>query len=89
MSSKQNTNLAKLVQSLANAKVINLDVTLRATVDAITAGSMDLEDPIDGFCGTIRRPWIVVRPPIVDVEDLLTLVQAGADTSGQVGAAQA
>jgi len=86
MSSKQGSSLSKLVESLANARVINLDVSLRATVDAITAATADLDDPIDGFCGTIRRPWFVVRPNL-DIEELQAIAQAGA--GAQAGAAQA
>ena len=87
MSSQKSSNLSKLVQSLANAKVINLDVSLRTTVDAITAGTTDLDEPIDGFCGTIRRPWFVVRPTL-QIEDLQTIAQAGAGAGEHAGAAQ-
>ena len=68
MSSKERAGVVEIIRRLSEAKVINTDVTLQATLGAVSASITGLEDPVDFWCGTIRRPWVVVRPHI-DVED--------------------
>jgi len=89
MSSKQKPGVADLIQRLSEAKVINTDVTLKATLGAISAGSAQLEDPIDFWCGTIRRPWVVVRPHVDVEETLVDIAQTIASMRQKVGAMQA
>jgi len=85
MSSRQKAGVADLIQKLSDAKVINTDVTLKATLNAVSTTSDELE-PIDFWCGTIRRPWVVVRPHVDVEETLVEIAQTIATMRQQVGA---
>jgi hypothetical protein len=87
MSSKAKTNVADVIRRLAEAKVINLDVDLKATLGAVSSIS-DEVDPIDFWCGTIRRPWVVIRPHVDFEETMVEMAQAIVSMKQQVGEAR-
>ena len=61
MSTRGKVDVSDLVERLSKAKVINTDVSLKATLDAVSAGSSLALEPWDIWCGTIRRPWVIIR----------------------------
>ena len=89
----QKNDVAELIRRLSEAKVINTDVTLKATLSAISgASSSDELDPLDFWCGTIRRPWLVVRPHVDIDQSILEITRSMANASQaakQVGTNQA
>jgi len=63
MDQKSRPDLSEMIERLVKAKVINTDVTLRAIQEVVSAASSwDIDGGIEGWCGTIRRPWLVIRP---------------------------
>jgi len=56
-------NLKDLVDRLAKAKMINLDLPLKDIVELADKSSASASlDGEDWFCGTIRRRWFYVKP---------------------------
>jgi hypothetical protein len=87
MSQKRGASVADLIQKLSEAKVINTDVTLKASLGAIS--SMAEVDPIDFWCGTIRRPWVVIRPHVDVEETLVDMAKTFVAMKQQMGATHA
>ena len=66
--SNTKSNTHNLIENLRKAQVINTDVSLSATLDAVsTIGSSQL-DPVDIWCGTLRRPWVVIKSSALEKE---------------------
>ena len=92
MSAKR-SSVTDLIQRLSEAKVINTEMPLKATLSVISGlSSADELDPLDFWCGTIRRPWVVVRPHVDVDESILEITRTMANVSQQaakqVGAKQ-
>jgi hypothetical protein len=66
--------VGRIIHRLTEAKVINTNVMLQATVDIVSSA----EDPIDFWCGTIRRPWVVVRSSVDVVEEAQAEMESAA-----------
>jgi hypothetical protein len=72
--------VGRIIQRLTEAKVINTNVMLQSTVDIVSSA----EDPIDFWCGTIRRPWVIVRSSVDVVEEAQAeIAQAAAASANQ------
>ena len=85
--SASKSNVADLIRRLSDAKVINTEISLKATLGVISsASSSDEMDPLDFWCGTIRRPWVVVRPHVDVDQSILEITQAVAGLSQQAAA---
>ena len=70
-----------MIERLVKAKVINTDVTLKAIQEVVSsASSWDIDGGIEGWCGTIRRPWAVIRPT-----DYPTVTEAAVESSASQG----
>jgi hypothetical protein len=67
-----------LIETLREAKVINTDVSLNDALNALTSiESLSADDPVEGWCGTIRRPWLFIRTPLWSVgEQIVELNQS-------------
>jgi len=85
MSSKTNTGISDIIERLSRAKVINTDVSLKATLEAVSGGSSLAYDGIDVWCGTIRRPWVIIRHRFDFEEQLSTLNSAIKDLKEVTG----
>jgi hypothetical protein len=83
MSTKK-SYVSDLIRRLSEAKVINTDVSLKATLSVISgASSADEIDPLDFWCGTIRRPWVVVRPHVDVDQSIIEITRSMANINQQ------
>jgi len=83
MSAKR-SDVTDLIRRLSEAKVINTDVSLKATLSVISGASASDEiDPLDFWCGTIRRPWAVVRPHVDVDQSIIEITRSMANVSQQ------
>jgi hypothetical protein len=94
MSTRAKSDVADLIRRLSDSKVINTDVTLKATLGVVSGGgSADEFEPLDFWCGTIRRPWVIVRPHFDIDQTIVELTRSLTDlrqqANRQVGARQA
>jgi len=65
MDQKSKFDVATLIEKLSKAGLINTDITLAKTLDIVSALSSADIDGVDFWCGTIRRPWVWIKPPVV------------------------
>jgi hypothetical protein len=83
MSAKK-SDVADLIRRLSEAKVINTDVSLKATLGVVSgASSSDEIDPLDFWCGTVRRPWVVIRPHVDVDQSIIEITRSLANVSQQ------
>ncbi len=88
MSTKGKQDVTDLIRRLSEAKVINTDITLKATLGVVSgASSADELDPLDFWCGTIRRPWVVIRPHVDIDQSIVEITRSMAGMRQQAAKA--
>lgn len=84
MNTERRGDPLEFVKKMENAKVINLDVSLRTVLEAATGGGTSLIDPWDAMCWwwyvILRRPILkgdIVTIPVADIKDIVQQTGAG------------